>query len=252
MPSTIHKLYGGKVKLSYLEQAGRHRYLIDGKEKVGVTTIIKEALNSGPPMTWPMYEAISHLKLNDGDYEGASKAYLSKSDRGKDDGTIIHGLIENYINTGNIELDALLGENVGVARAINGFSEWFETFRPMVINTEQVVYSRDGDYAGKYDALFTKDDKVILVDFKTTNKSKDAPAGIYWHNFIQLGGYGYAWSEMNNDLIDDYGVINVGKDGKTKMILASEINLSVEQCNQAFIGALNVYQFKKLAVKGLK
>lgn len=252
MNSDIYPLYDNTVQLNYLEQAGRHRYLVDGKEKTGVTTILKDTLNSSPPMTWAMWEAINYLKANEGDYEGASKAYLSKSDTGKNLGSTIHDLIEQFLREGEIPLKDMVEYPTEVIKAINGFATWFADQSIDVWELEKPVYSRDGDYAGKLDALLALNGKVVLCDWKSTNASQEAPNGVYWHNFLQLGGYGYALKEMTGVEIDDYAVINVGKTGKTVVIYASDMGVSTTDCDLAFMATLNVYKTRRKIMKNLK
>ena len=272
MSSTIQELYDGKVQLNFQESTGKHRYLrkrfgIDSKfgNVPGVTTIIKDALNSGPPMTWPMYEAVKYIKAN-GDYhaeagdlpywlvdestlEASTKAFVRKSDVGKDTGTAVHNAIEARLVGKPYEVPP------EAQKAITGFEKWLESEEMKglsVLAAEKIIYSKDGDYAGKFDLLFSLKGRIVLADYKTTNKSQFAPKGVYWDNFIQLGGYGYALTEMDNMSIDDYCVINVGKDGVLNTVYASELGLAVEDCDMGFIAALEIYRLKNKLVRRLR
>lgn len=90
------KLYNDTITLHFNENA-RNRYVLeDGHSPVGVTTVLS-GLAKPALMTWPMNEAIAHLKVNVGDFEGAAKAYLKRSDKGKDIGTEVHTLIEQFL-----------------------------------------------------------------------------------------------------------------------------------------------------------
>lgn len=266
MSSQIYKLYDNTVQVNYQELTGRHRYLrkregIDSKfgNVAGVTTVIKEALNAGPSMTWPMWEAINYLKEHENDFDNAAKAYLSKSDYGKNIGSEVHRAIEMRLTGKSYEVSA------DAQKAVTSAFKWLEQKEKehtVVLGAEKLVYSLEGDYAGKFDLLMSEvrldkhdrelSERVILADYKTTNKSKDAPLGVYWSNFVQLGGYAYALSEMEGTVIDDLAVINIGKDGKVNTVYASDLDISVEDCSSAFIAALNVYRFKNKTAFKLK
>ncbi len=240
------KLYDNTVTINFSDTA-RNRYIIEetGKSPVGTTTVLA-TLAKPALMTWPMFEAIAHLKVNVGDFEGASKAYLKKSDSGKDTGTAIHSLIEAF----------LLGEpqkpTPDAEPAYRAFVEWHKDKKIRTLATEQIVYSKQHDYCGTFDALLDIGGKVVLVDIKTNNASRTAPLGIYPEHFLQLGAYSLAYTEESQQPIDDIQVIRVGKDGVVNTLTASELGLTIEQCEVGFTQVLGAYRFITPLAKTLK
>lgn len=113
---TIIQMYNGEVELSYLELAKKHRYLVNGKEKKGVTTILN-VLNKPALMLWPLREAMSYVRANIGTLwvndeldtdtleellAEAETAYQRKGNTGKSVGTMTHQLIEDFLK---LEMD---------------------------------------------------------------------------------------------------------------------------------------------------
>ncbi len=234
------KLYNDTITIHFNNNA-RNRYVIEetGHSPVGCTTIL-QTLNKPALMTWPMFEAIEYLKKNPEQYEEASKAYLRKSQRGKDVGTDVHAVIEEYLNTGNITRTYL----PDIDKPLKSFLEWWGETKPKVLGTEQIIYSKQFDYCGTYDALLEIDGKVVLADIKTTNASRTAPLGIYPEMFLQLGGYSLAHHEENPlEMIHDLMIVRVGKDGVLNTLRASELGFTPQFLEDAFKSVVNTYKF---------
>lgn len=231
-------LYDGTITIQFSSNA-RNRYTVleDGHSPVGCTTVLQVLSKPGLAL-WPMYEALDWLKKNPDDFIGAEKAYLIKSDRGKDVGTQVHTSIEKFLAEGRAEAlnDAI--------KPFNAFVGWFEDVKPKVLAAEQVIYSKQFDYAGTYDALLEIDGKVVLCDVKTTNISRTAPLGIYPEMFLQLGGYALAHHEENPEqVIDDLMIIRVGKDGVLNTLRASDLGLTPQFLEDAFKAVIQTYKF---------
>lgn len=243
------KLYEGEVTVEFNSLA-RNRYVIleDGHSPVGVTTIL-QLLSKEGLMTWPMYEAIDYLKSHPGDYENAAKAYIKKSDRGKDTGTEVHTFVEKFLAAFDdkaqqeailVSINGLSPEAAGSARL---FVEWLMTTNPKILASEQIVYSKQYDYCGTYDALMEINGKVVICDIKTNNSSKQAPLGIYPEMFLQLGAYALAHHEENPmEQIDDAMIIRVGKDGVLSSLSASALGLKVSYLEDAFKHVVQTYK----------
>lgn len=248
------KLYNGKVTILFSDQA-RNRYVVeeDGHSPVGVTTVLS-TLSKPALMTWPLYEGIEWLKKNPDDFEGAEKAYLIKSDKGKDTGTLIHSMIENFLLKQMGEIPAPLESNVTDGKkGYDCFTEWYEAQDIKPLAVESIVYSKANDYAGTYDCLLEIGGKVVLCDVKTTNASRTAPLGIYSEHFLQLGAYSLAHHEETpKEEISDLMIIRVGKDGVLNTLRASDLGLSVEFCQDAFLSVLGAYRFVTPLAKQLK
>ena len=167
----------------------------------------------------------------------ASNAYLYKQKRGTDAGTAGHDWLEHWllaIQNGTeqparlepIDIKATFGaapdeyddeyiratDHNNIVKAIENFIAWFENNDVEVVDVERIVYSRQYDFCGKFDALLRIDGNLILVDFKTSNPSMEFQEGIYPENFAQLGGYDVALTEEFPDMqIDGHAIFNLSK-----------------------------------------
>jgi hypothetical protein len=255
-----YKLYNDTVTLHF-NNVARNRYVIEETKlsPVGVTTILG-TLNKPALMTWPLNEAIKKLTpkigkvLTEDDLALAKKAYLDKSDKGKDTGALIHSAIESYLRGKKLVLDE------SIVAPIEAFKKWFKESKAKVLGLEQTVYSRDYNYCGTFDAILEIDGQIVLVDWKSTNISYSAPRGIYAENFYQLGAYNFAYREEKATRTDktkdfakqfatDLMVVRVGKEGVIHTLRASELGLTVSDCEQVFMNLLMVYRHMTPLIK---
>lgn len=236
-------LYNGKHSVEFRAKA--HRYYIDKKSRVGVTTVLSKVLSKPALMLWPLNTAIKHLEnlvpnITLADLEIAAKAYTVKRDAGSDTGSIVHSLVEQRL-VGREFTVAEIGEfPAEVALALGAFEGWYWKTQPKTIAVENVVYSETLEFAGTFDSILEIDGKVYLCDLKTTNSSRTSPTGVYPENFIQLGGYAYAYEEQRlfeeanggTELrkIDDLMIISAKKDGHLHTKTASELGLKIDHC----------------------
>lgn len=128
-------------------------------------------------------------------------------------------------------------------KMLEKFKEWYYKSGAKPLAVEQVVYSRANEVAGTFDALFEIDGKIVLVDFKTNSVSRDAPQGVYPEALLQMGAYSLAYREETGKPIDNLMVVNISKkDGKIRTLSASDLGVSVEDCEQGFKNLLEVYR----------
>jgi len=259
--ATKTSLYNGSITLNFSSSA-RNRYTIEETREspVGVTTVL-QMLNKPALMTWPLNEALAYIKskclvapgvygLNDEQLDEASKAYLAKGDKGKDTGTNVHAMIEAFFKKGTA-----IGETPEAERAFDGFMTWYEKFHPTPLAVEQVLYSKEHNYAGTMDCLLRFGDEIVVCDVKTNNASRTAPLGVYSEHFLQLGAYNLAYREekatrlhkgLQHNYADEYAtdlmIIRVGKDGKVNTLRASQLGLSVRDCEINFLEVLRLYK----------
>lgn len=142
--------------------------------------------------------------------------------------------------------EALWIEATMLQKSTTAAREWFELHDVYVHGTEDTVYSRELGICGKYDAdlsvtcskacnwCFANGDeqKIIdilneqgedykytgryIVDFKSTNASKDAPKGVYPEYLAQCGVYDLAKCEEFPDLkFDGHLILNGSKNDGT-------------------------------------
>lgn len=249
-------LYGGKHTVTFRKKP--HGYRIDGQRKRGVTTIMSAVLAKPSLMLWPMNMAIRYIRDNfDGDMENcleqAAKAHITLRDAGANTGTEAHAMVENFLKTFEEPINGYIDASEEANNAYVAFVDWFVTNEPQVISVEQIVYSPQLDYVGTFDSILRIGDKNYLCDLKTTNASREAPQGVYPDNFIQLGAYAQAYNEERtfdietagqSDLvqIDDLMIISARKDGKLNTITASQIGLTVAQCQEMWHNTIHLHR----------
>lgn len=260
---TVSLLYGGETEVAFKDKS--HRYYIDGQWLPGrsVTTILDKTLSKGSLMLWAMEMALKHLEdklpvVTLADLDEARQAHVKRRDKGADTGSIVHALAEQLLKGQSVVWDAQPEE---VVKAIDAFSNWYTGSKPEVIAVEQVVYSRTYNYVGTFDSVLKVDGQVCLCDLKTTNASREAPEGVYWSYFVQLGAYAEAYEEQrqyelshggtNLSEIEDLLVISCKKNGSFHLKRASDVGLTVEKCRQLWSAVLQLYDAQDTVKKRL-
>lgn len=261
------KLYSDSVTLHFNPNS-RNRYQLEsGETPVGVTTVLARVLGKdlkgwavsevlkaiGGTLKYEKQQFVWYLDepvtIDEEKLRWASKAYTRKSDKGKDVGSEVHEAIENFLKTNEFDFSQITPEAI---KALRAFINWHDEVKPRVLATEQIVYSRSGSYAGTFDALLEIDGRVVLCDIKTSNASRAAPLGVYPENFLQLGAYSLAYAEAGGTHPKDLMVINASKIGKLSTLRASELGLSVRDCEVAWASVLKLYRFLEPLKKQIK
>lgn len=81
-----------------------------------------------------------------------------------DIGTMVHDYCESFA----CGIDMPMPD---VPQALNGIQAFLQRYKAndvKFLHTERLVYSRDYNYCGKFDALIERGGKRCLVDFKTS------------------------------------------------------------------------------------
>lgn len=251
----------------------------------GVTTLLKDVIAKPDLMTWPMnmsHGALFGSKFSEKDLEylhdwknalikpgvahteeqlhdimlEGARAYTKRADTGKDVGTQVHHMVEMYLKKHQTEFEKpeeMPDNEMKMAyKAFGSFKNWWDSLKNKdVLYTELPVYSRRMKYAGTMDLVVIINRKTYLLDIKTSNVSRKAPLGIYAENFLQLAAYSYAFREEHGMLMDDLGIIRVGKDGRLNIVTAQDLGLSVDQCERAFAFATRLHDWLEQSTKFL-
>ena len=170
----------------------KHKYTIDGEELPSVTEIC---------------EPISFKKLDAVDRTIVAKAAMR--------GTAIHDMIGNYIYTGEFSDEEIPSELLPYTIA---FANWWFTYKPIPLFNELLVGSKELGYCGTCDFVCKIDNKLTLIDFKTTSNLDKK------YLSVQLYGYKKALAEMGIE-VEVCAALHLKKDGDWSY---SEINLDQE------------------------
>lgn len=279
-------LYGGTVELVFDPDATKNRYIANGTPVRGVTEVLRQVLNKPGLMMWPMNEAMKYLfgakwseaeskyvidkkvwaarSAEDGQMtmEAAIKAHRKKGDTSKDIGTLVHAAVEEKLK--NIPpvlpgVDSKEPSDIQLLKSYSAFGKWYEANSIEVVALEQPVYSQQLKYAGTLDNVLAIDGKgQVIGDIKTTEPSQYALrdnqgkwAGIYPENFMQLGAYSKAYREEGNE-VDDLLIINCTKSGQLHELYASDLGLSVHDCEVAWTLGLKLDDWLKKIMRNSK
>lgn len=264
------EMYNGEVILDYLPNSHTYKVEGDKKIGVTTITgvINKEALMLWPlgeAITLLRRELVDKPKKMDATslrfsipeiealLEKAAKQYTVKQLRGTDAGTMGHDWLEQYLRAvkDNTKLPAKLirfdettfkkmdewdderirmEDHNHICEAIDAFIAWFKENDVEIIDIERIIYSREYDYAGRFDAILRINGKIYLIDFKTSNPSREFQEGVYPENFAQLGGYDIAYTEEHPDVeVEGHAIFNLSKkNGKLSIKYSEDRDLNRE------------------------
>lgn len=230
------KSYDGKHTIQFSESS--HRYKLDGKACVGVTTFIKasyptgmgliqwmkgqsiqyiwnELMEQDPNSMWWNYKSALHesgiaddrrLEL----FKEAKAADKKASQEAADVGTVLHALAE-FRSRGKVdEADALLAEAKTVSKwpeiksCYEKYLDWESKNTGKFLSSEQLIASPEHVFCGKYDLLSERHGRIVLSDYKTSS-------GIFSEQKIQLAAYRLALKSWLNIDVDALEILRFGK-----------------------------------------
>jgi len=158
------------------------------------------------------------------------KAWTQKKQKGADSGTIAHDWISDYILGKSLNRS----EDKEANNAIDAFLRWEKARQPVWIASEKIVASLSQRVAGKIDSLALLDNKVTLLDFKTSGTIDES-------FLLQLFGYELQLEEMGVKL-ENRLVLRIPKDGKDAEELPIKSGIE-EFCKRTFIHCREVHKF---------
>ena len=171
------------------------KYKIKQKVVPSVTTILSRYKNSVGLIIWS-----NKLGL-----EG--KSYHSELNKAAEIGTNVHELAQSFIEGQEFQIPK---DDDVVQKCFSKFLLWWESFQSedfQVIFCEQSFTSKLYEYGGTADLLVKKDDKYILVDFKTSKS-------VYPDYLIQGSAYKQMIEEKYHYKISKFIVARFGKDSE--------------------------------------
>lgn len=202
-------LYNDTIKLIF--NPSYHRYNIDGKDVVGVTTVLNQ-LNKPALVQWSANETVKFLqeKVEAGKnydevqlaefFKEAKFAYRRKSEKAADFGTMVHKWIEDHIAGRKPTMPV----NIEMKQAVDSFLEWEIRNKVVFTSNEKVVYSKKYNYAGTCDFTCEIEKKKYVGDLKTSK-------GIYDEYLLQVAAYRYALQEEYDTKYDGMIIVRIPK-----------------------------------------
>jgi len=101
---------------------------------------------------------------------GYSADYIVK--KAGEDGTQVHEMIEDYLNNKELTFLSPNGNPLydpNIWQMFLKFVEWWETYKPTLLETEVHLFSDEIKVAGTCDLVCEIDGELWVIDFKTSN-----------------------------------------------------------------------------------
>lgn len=206
------ELYGGKVKVKFLgatpDKPSRHMYMVDGKRKTGVTTIIGILDKSGALIGWAtelardfLLERIQEAPVTEEQIYKSCDLHSERKVEASNIGSEVHDWIEAHIKNQNPEMPQSKEAQIGV----NAFLDWENANKVKFITSERLVYSKKHDFVGTLDIEAKVNGKLCLIDIKTSN-------GIYNSFSLQTAAYVKADEEESGKKYSGRWIIRLAKE----------------------------------------
>lgn len=184
-----------------------------------VTDILSKTINEPGLIQWANSLGFKH------------KSYTKELQAAADIGTAAHNSIELFLKSGE-ETDIV---------PFKAFKYWWDDIHKN--NTIEILGLEEHlvcDYfGGTYDGLFKINDKVVLVDYKTSNH-------ITYRYTLQLAAYRYMLYYTKNISLDGMIILQLGKSEPTYNELYVDLTnqeqyLYIEDCTRAFLSLVYSY-----------
>ncbi len=214
--------FDGKHVIEFNE--GSHRYKLDGKACVGVTTMLKAGLPTSQGLiSWQKGQALEYLWNNVVNrivgleektelFKAAKLADRSVAQEAADVGTVLHAFAEHVGRGERSQAAELLDKVSGAEKwpqiksCVDKYLDWEAHNRGEFISSEQLIASPVYLYCGKYDLLSKRDGKIVLSDYKTSK-------AIFLEHKIQLAAYRLALRQWSDIRVDAIEILRFGKTG---------------------------------------
>lgn len=231
-------LYGGEVVITFYPNS--HQYKKDGKNVLSVSAISWVVDKSQMLMNWAVKltrEALiarvnAELPISENDIVEACALHRTKKDEAAAIWTLVHDWVEAYTSGQEIPMP----ENEAAQNGILAFLKWKSENDIEFLLSEKIVYSKQYNYVGKFDAVVMLNGKKYLLDYKTSNGFRPVEMK------MQTAGYVLAYEEETGDKIDWRMIVRFDKE--TGEFELHDLD-GVEEDQQAFIAALQLLTWVK-------
>jgi len=154
-------------------------------------------------------------------------------------GTLAHGMILAHLKNEKLETKDYTASQIDLAEnCFLKYLEWEKQHQVEPLRVEQPLVSESLRFGGTPDFYGEIDSLMTVMDFKTGKAIYDD----YWY---QLAAYGHLLLEdiPYHPLIENYRILNIGRDETEKFVEEQRTDLSREF--EIFTAALRIYQLKK-------
>jgi len=168
--------------------------------------------------------------------------------RAGDEGTQVHNAAEKILKGEEvrwIESDGHVNYNTHVWKMILSFYDFWTTYKPTLLLSEEFMFSDEHKYSGTLDMLVELEGKKWLIDIKTSTS-------IHTSHYLQMSAYVKAYEEKYLQKVDHTGILwlkssKKGPDKTKKRIQGSGWELkegekSIEEYFQMFLHTYETYK----------
>lgn len=168
--------------------------------------------------------------------------------RAGEEGTQVHKAIEDFLEGKElrwIDHDGRVNYHTHVWRMILGFVDFWTTYKPKLLMSEQFMVSDKHKFCGTLDLLIEMNGEKWLLDIKTSN-------AVHESHHMQLSAYSAAYEEVYGEKVQRNGIIwlkssKKGPDKSKKRIQGSgwevvEGKKTIEEYFQMFMHTYETYK----------
>jgi len=123
--------------------------------------------------------------------------------RAGDEGTQVHEAVEKILKGEEIrwiDHDGHVNYNTHVWKMILGFYDFWSTYKPTLLMSEEFMFSDEYKYSGTLDLLVLLNNKKWVIDIKTST-------AIHTSHYLQMSAYVKAYEERYNEKVDNTGIL---------------------------------------------
>lgn len=218
-----------KSKKSYSKrfQTHQHYHLKNGREVIGVTTVLSQ-LNKPALMMWAWNLGKKGLK------------FWEVTNQSKNIGTVAHYLIECKIN-GELPdkeylSDFTKNEVDGGYRSYHLFCSWLHSSKISFYDSELQLVSEEYEYGGTIDIIACVNGKRTLIDIKT-GKS------VFLETQYQLSAYRQLYNETHSQKIQKVLILHLPHEAKTSYTVHES---DLKELDRLFEGFVLLLRFREI------
>lgn len=180
--------------------------------------------------------------------KGWDEAEAIKSAAG-DKGSKVHRAIEDLLDGKEVKMDSLYANpttekaeelTLEEYECLMSFTAWWQAHKPTLLAKELVLTNREYGYAGTADLVCRIEDKVWLIDFKTSQN-------IWPEHRLQISAYAHALRDAHQQ-IDTLGILQLGYRRNKHAYKFTEI----EDCFDLFLAARKIWEAETAGQEPLK
>jgi hypothetical protein len=202
-----------------------------GSRVPSVTTILSRFKDSGGLLYWANSQGLAGKTLDEARAPAA------------DAGTMAHDMVEAHLNGRPMPELTGAAETIANARqAFDAYMEWSRQTSIQVRHTEVSIVSDVHKFGGRLDAIGLQDNRLVLLDWKTSN-------AVYAEYLLQIAAYAILWEESGGGKIDGFHLCRFAKE---KGDFSHHYFPSVNEEKETFLHMRRLYDMVKTVEKRVR